>query len=293
MTDWTAFVGVTGVVLVLLLALARASQGTVSDNAARASVVHDTSPADDERPGERESTDTFSAHEETGAGDSNDDLASETTDPEYDPITGVQLSGRRISTGVLLANVALSQGLFAVVLIGAAWYTSVPAAALGVDFSDPLSVGLPALAIGIAVGIALYAANALGAALASALGFDHEERLRDLLTPETTTGWVLLLGGVLPVIAGFEELLFRGALIGVPSTAFGISPWFLAGASSAAFAFGHGAQGRLGILVTGVLGFALAAVFILTHSLLAVIVAHYLVNAFEFIIGGAFGIEWG
>jgi membrane protease YdiL (CAAX protease family) len=36
--------------------------------------------------------------------------------------------------------------------------------------------------------------------------------------------------------------------------------------------------------VTGLLGFALAVTFVLTGSLLAVIVAHYLVNALEFIV---------
>lgn len=43
-----------------------------------------------------------------------------------------------------------------------------------------------------------------------------------------------------------------------------------------------GAQGRLGIIVTGLLGFVLAAAFVLTESLLVVVVAHYLVNALEF-----------
>jgi len=41
-----------------------------------------------------------------------------------------------------------------------------------------------------------------------------------------------------------------------------------------------------------VLGFVLAGVFVLTNSLLAVVLAHYLVNALEFVVGGYFGVEW-
>ncbi len=43
--------------------------------------------------------------------------------------------------------------------------------------------------------------------------------------------------------------------------------------ASVAFALGHGAQGRMGIVVTGTLGLALAGLFIATNSLLAVVVA--------------------
>ena len=68
------------------------------------------------------------------------------------------------------------------------------------------------------------------------------------------------------------------------SVGFGVSPWALAVLSSVAFALGHGAQGAAGVAVTGLLGFALAALFVLSGSLLAVVVAHYLVNALEFLV---------
>ena len=63
----------------------------------------------------------------------------------------------------------------------------------------------------------------------------------------------------------------------------GVSPWLLAVLSSVAFALGHGAQGPVGVAVTGLLGFVLAAAFVLTGSLLVVVLAHYLVNAIEFL----------
>jgi membrane protease YdiL (CAAX protease family) len=215
-------------------------------------------------------------------------------EPEVDPITGVELSGRGraggLSTGVLLVNVAFSQGVFGVLVLGAAWFTQVPASALGISFE--VAAALPEVALGIAIGLALYAANAGVAVVAGAAGVSFDSGLRDLLTPETPAGWALLLGVVLPVVAGVEELLFRGALIGAMSVGFDVSPWLLAVASSAAFALGHGAQGRAGIAVTGFLGFALAAAFVLSGSLLTVIVAHYVVNATEFVAGGWLGVEW-
>lgn len=289
MTDWWTFAGLTGVVLVLLLALARLSQDAVSEGESLESTETD--------PTTRFSND----HREHASDSTGNPTGNPTVERPPDPTVeerdqGISDDERReiepspqFSTGMLLVNVAFSQGLFAVILVASAWYTGIPPIALGVDLT---AVG-SALAIGVVVGFALYAANAAGAVGANALGYDYDEQLRELLTPKTTIGWIVLLCAVLPIIAFFEELLFRAALIGALSTGFDISPWFLAGGSSAAFAFGHGAQGRLGILVTGVLGFALAVVFIHTNSLLAVVVAHYLVNALEFVISGALGIEWG
>lgn len=281
MTDWTAFTGITGVVLVLLLALARLSQDAVSGGTGEPP----TQPSDHHSAETVGPENRRSLPRERGYPDT-------PTTPRPERASTPRSPLRRLSPAHLLLNVALSQGLFGGILLVSAWYTSVPMAAIGVDSADPTSVGGVALGVGVVTGVGLYALNALGAASATALGHEYDERLREFLTPETLPGWIVLLGGVLPIIACFEELLFRGALIGALSAGFSISPWLLAGGSSVAFAVGHGAQGRIGILVTGVLGFALAVVFVLTNSLLAVIAAHYLVNALEFLISGALGIEW-
>ena len=184
-----------------------------------------------------------------------------------------------MTSGTLLLNVAVSQGLFGVVLVGAAWLANVPPAALGVE-----AVTLPTLGVGVALGLALFGANELGQRVADAAGIEYAEGLRELLTPDSAGGWAVLLLVVLPTIAGFEELLFRGALVGALAVGFDVSPWLLAAGSTVAFAVGHGAQGPGGILVTGILGGVLAAAFVLTGSLLVVVVAHYLVNALEFVV---------
>ncbi len=255
MTDWSAFAGVAGVVLTVLLALARLSQGAVpggstAEPTARGTDRTATDDAEGPQPSER----------------SDDGPVAPT--PELGPV-------------VLLANVAVSQGTLGVLLVFAAWWTAVPASALGLD---PAAFAPVPLAAGAAAGGALYLANETAATVGRRYGVEGAEAFRAALAPESRRGWVVLLVVVLPVVAAFEELLFRGALVGALSVGFGVSPWLLAGLSSVAFAAGHGAQGRLGVVVTGVLGFALAAVFVLTGSLAAAVVAHYLVNALEFVV---------
>jgi membrane protease YdiL (CAAX protease family) len=320
--QWETFALVTGVVLTILLALARLSQSAVRDDAeshhrldaleasrsgessdARGSTAMGPQPADvSSVVSLSENGNESNASTSPREGTLDDlvlaeplerfdrlDLDAELDRPENR--TAPDRDVAAISTGTLLANVALTQGLFGAVLLAAAWYTDIPAWAFGVTV-DPLSTGLPALGVGVALGVGLYVANEVGAASADAMGVEYDERLRSMLSPETTGGWVLLFGGVLPIIAGVEEFVFRGAVVGATSAGLGVSPWAMAVVSSLAFALGHGAQGRVGIVVTGGLGFVLAGAFVLTGSLLVVFVAHYMVNALEFGVHELLGVEW-
>jgi membrane protease YdiL (CAAX protease family) len=192
--------------------------------------------------------------------------------------------------GALLANVVLSQGLFGAAVVAGALAFAIPAPALGIA-SDPWVGGLPAVGLGVAFGVVVWLGAELAAALLTAAGVEVDEGLRETLAPASPAGWAALLGGALPVVALSEELLFRAALIGATNAGFGTSPWALAVVSAAAFAFGHGAQGRAGVIVTGTLGFVLAAGFVVTGSLLVVVVAHYLVNALEFLVHEYLGLE--
>ncbi|WP_254763146.1 CPBP family glutamic-type intramembrane protease [Natrinema marinum] len=344
MPEWATFVGLTGVVLVLLLVLSHLTQSAFSDGDAdgtnrttdpsdetgvatdpdRVDIAVDLPPRDSEstvdppaetdpdrrpagapRPDSGDGTragEPATPHSPSSVADAADDRDRSDRRDSSEPAASVATDDRRrrpvergvdpdsLSTGMVLANVAFSQGLFALVLLGAAVYTAIPPSALGVEFS--LAYLETGLVLGTVAGIVFYAANELAAAAATRFGFDHEEQLRELLSPDSTRGWLLLLLGVLPIVAGFEELLFRAALIGVPAAGFGISPWLLAVGSSVAFALGHGMQGSVGVVVTGLLGFVLAAVFVVTGSLLVVVVAHYLVNALEFVVHEGLEFEW-
>ncbi|WP_224447539.1 CPBP family intramembrane glutamic endopeptidase [Haloprofundus salilacus] len=306
MADWTTFAGFAGVVLVLLLLLARASQEVVSDAPVADEAADRTAESDaPERPRHLEDVqfpgrvqygpvpDRRPAGAEDGEGETVDGGA-ETVDGGERAVSGVDESDDRtalgeLSTGALLANVALSQGLFAGLLLAGAWYAQIPASAFGVTAS---TTTLRVLGVGVAVGVVLYVANEAAATVGERFGLGGGEALREALAPDSAGGWVVLLLVVLPVVAGFEELLFRGALVGVLAEGFGVSPWLLALLSSVAFGLGHGAQGPVGVVVTGALGFALAAAFVLTESLLVVVVAHYLVNALEFAVHEGLGWEW-
>ena len=329
MPEWATFVGFTFVVTACLLVLSYASQGVLtdpdSDDARNASATTRDSgsidsnrlnrepgaaPAPDGAANRRERSEEgieagIDANTEIAPGtdaevttgiDSEDEAvvlpkSGVTYRPGSTPADGDPSSTADLSTPSLLANVAVSQGLFGALLLFGAWYAEIPTWAFGIGAGV---TGGRAVAIGVGLGVALYAANEVSAAVGArfGLGVGDGQRLRGALAPETLGGWILLLLVVLPVIAGFEEVLFRGALVGVVSSGYGVSAWVMAVAASGAFALGHGAQGRLGVLVTGALGFVLAAAFVLTGSLVVVIVAHYLVNALEFVVHEGLGVEW-
>ena len=353
MTQWTAFVGFTGLVLSLFLLLARLSQRLVdgdvsipvesdspadlpsdaqaadppsdpatelpsdpatdrqsdpptdrlsdapsdrpsdssSDRPSDAAATRDPSDLDGVESADDGAADSDAGPSATGVADR--PLVAETATPER-PLrssegTGREGSpGRHLSPGELLANVALTQGLFGALVAAAAWYFEVPAAALGL--AEARVGGPAAVGLGVGFGLVLWVGNELASALADASGASYDEGLRTMLAPDSAGGWLLLLGVTLPAIAVVEEFLFRAAAVGAPAAGLGMSPWVLAVVSSAAFALGHGAQGRVGVVVTGALGFVLATGFVLSGSLLLVVVAHYLVNALEFGVHEGLGL---
>ncbi len=285
-TRWALFAGATLIVLLVVLGLSRATAGELAES--------DTPETRDGEPG--------LGFPGAGSADRNVEsgVGGDRAPPDDRPYAGMDgptdERDRSGSAGTrqpragepnLMVSAALSQGLVGTLLAGLAWYAEVPAGALGVG--DPVVAVLP----GVALGIGLHAANEAGAWGASRLGVDADEALRELLAPETRGEWAVLLLVVLPIVAGVEELLFRGALIGGLAAGFSVSPWLLAVCSSVAFGLGHGLQGPGGILVTGALGFVLAAAFIVTGSLWVVILAHYIVNALEFLVHEGIGVDWG
>lgn len=267
--QWAAFAGLAGFVVTAFLALARLSQSAVRGEESPTVAGGGGGPP---IPAGRDPAVPLELLPE----------APNTVDggPEH-PVES-------IPPGALLANVALTQGVFGAVLLAGGAVFGIPAWAFGA--ADPVGdlIGPPAVA-GVALGVGLWLASEAGSRVAEAAGLAYDERLRGVLTPESLRGWLVLLAVVLPVIAAVEELMFRAAAIGVVTAGFDTSPWALAVVSSAAFGLGHGAQGRVGILVTGVLGMVLAAGFVLTGSFVTVLVAHYLVNALEFVVHEGLG----
>lgn len=291
MAQWLPFTVVIAVLTVLLLVLARQSQELIqeasSEDTDEQSTATDTdsvqAPIADELP---EETVENSVHSDSV--DPREESADFPQRPREE--TPAPSQGLELTPTALLANVGLTQGLVAVIVLVAGWYFDIPAVAFGVT-GEPLSTGLPAISLGIAFGVVLWIGNEFSTTVADAVGASYDEGVREMLAPDSLTGWAVLFGLILPLIAVSEELLFRAALIGVPAAGFDISPWVLAVFSSLAFALGHGAQGRVGIIVTGLLGFVLAAGYVVTGSLLLVIVAHYVINALEFFVHEYVGVD--
>lgn len=290
MPDWATFAGVAAVVTVLVLLLARASEslvsgGTDADSHPGTDAADTLSPSDSAPESDWAGTGFEPAVVTTESASSTTDTASNGVPAESPSDRSVPPNRLRdppisdLPTSALLLNVAVTQAFFACFLLGGIWYAQVPLSALGIEVPTR-----EALALGGGLGVVLFVLNQVAARAGRQFGLGGGEELRNALAPDSFVGWVLLLGIVLPVVAGFEELLFRGALVGGLQVGFGYSPWLLALVSSAAFALGHGAQGRIGIVVTGVLGFVFAAAFVVTDSLAVVVVAHYLVNALEFVV---------
>lgn len=282
MTDWGLFVGIAVLVLILVVVFSTATS--------RLAQTDDTGEAPPIGATDQEPTYGPSAAEPDVKDDPEaepaDDGAGETPgDTKQSGIDGLP----ELSDWEVFLNVLGTHGLFTLVLAGAVWYTAVPLQALGVG--DPTIGPGTGIIIGVGLGGVLYLANALIAANLDVVGIEYSEALRETLAPDGSVGWVLLLGGVLPIVALFEELLFRAALIGAIVTGYGVSPWLLVVLTSVAFALGHGIQGPGGILVTGLLGAVLAVAFVLTWSLLLVIVAHYVINALEFGISEGLDID--
>lgn len=202
-----------------------------------------------------------------------------------EPLADAGTTDVDLASPSLLLNLGLTHGGIVLVLGAIVWLTGVPGEQLGL-------VGIPDLLSALLLGLALYAVDEGFVAAANALGWDVPDGYRELLAPDSLASWALLLVVVLPAVALAEELLFRGALIGGVGAATGISPWVLAVVSSVAFGSAHAAQERMGMVVTAGLGFVLAAVFVVTGNLLLVVVAHYLVNALEFVVHEGLAFTW-
>ncbi|MFO8114729.1 MAG: CPBP family intramembrane glutamic endopeptidase [Halorubrum sp.] len=286
MPEWAAFAFATAALTLLLLILTRRSRRVLE----RARIVDSRGDSVGSRGDAVD--DDFDRDRDT-APRSDDASARATENGETGVLSGDAPDGRpALTTRSLLVNAATSQAVGLAVLTAVAWWTAVPATAFGIGGTHPTlgasafaSLGTPGLVgLGAAAGIALAAGNQAAVRLGTRIGVTASDRLRAAMAPGTAGEWGLLLGVALPTVAVSEEALFRGALVGALAAGFAVDPWLLAVGSSVVFGLGHGAQGRLGIVVTAALGVALAGLFVVTGSLLVPIVAHYVVNAAEFAV---------
>lgn len=98
--------------------------------------------------------------------------------------------------------------------------------------------------------------------------------------PRSAREWVLVPLALVPAVS-LEELIFRSLLLG----GFRVfaPPLLLALVWSAIFGAMHLPQGALGMFVAAGLGMLLSAVFLATESLLAPLIAHYVINLLQLV----------
>lgn len=138
------------------------------------------------------------------------------------------------------------------------------------------------LVIGLAVGlVTAFVINFLSVLAIRIWGKDiYTPDIMKSLLPRNQLEWVLIVVPLLVAVA-VEEMLFRALLIGGFSTI--VNPWALVVAAGVLFGLMHSPQGNLGIVLTGAVGILFGAVFILTNSLLTVIVAHFALNFLQIV----------
>ena len=100
------------------------------------------------------------------------------------------------------------------------------------------------------------------------------------ILPRRRAEWFWVPLALAPAVL-LEELLFRSLLLGGFATI--APPIFLAVVWSILFGAMHLPQGVLGMVVAAMLGLLLSIVFLATQSIIAPLVAHYLINVIQLI----------
>ena len=184
-----------------------------------------------------------------------------------------------IPTHFILVNLVVTHGTILLVVAGGAVLAGVPGPVFGALTPTPWT-----LTIGVVVGVSAYGLAEGIVWLLKRRGVRTDRRLTTALEPRSWPQAVVLGGVAFPVAAAAEEVLYRGAMIGALGAGLAVPEWLLLFGSAIAFGAGHSLQGWGGVLVASALGLFLGGAFLATGSLLAVIVAHYVVNMLE--VGG-------
>jgi membrane protease YdiL (CAAX protease family) len=167
-----------------------------------------------------------------------------------------------------------------------AWLSGLPAADLGLTITHFWS----SLGLGLAIGLITQLAVALmtQAAIQRFGRRIYSSWLILNILPKTRGQWLWLPLAFIPPVL-MEELLFRTLLLGL----FGklIPLPLLIISTSILFGLMHQPQGRLGMIVAGVINVWFAVVFVLTGQLFITFMAHYTVNLLQ-VIFAHFQREW-
>ncbi|HET9496291.1 MAG TPA: CPBP family intramembrane glutamic endopeptidase [Chloroflexia bacterium] len=191
--------------------------------------------------------------------------------------SGRLLRSLPVRENLLLAPVENAvKGALVLACVGLAMLSGASAEQLGWAPASPLrDVGL-----GIIVGLLTQlVANSVTLLAIKRLGKEiYSPVVMRNIMPRTRAEWVLV-PAALALAVLLEELLFRSLLVGALGQSLPV--WLLAAVFAAVFGLMHSPQGSLGIIMTGIMGFWLSALFIWSGSLLLPLTAHYVINLLQ------------
>lgn len=159
------------------------------------------------------------------------------------------------------------------------WVSGLPIAQLGWVSVDPVRETILGLAVGVAVVIVLQPATIWAVARFGSQIYSPIIVLNIL--PRNRREWILVPLALVSAVF-LEELLFRSMLVGGFSSF--ASVVLLAIGWSCIFGAMHLPQGVLGIIVAAALGVVLSILFLVTASLVAPFIAHYIINVLQVVI---------
>jgi CAAX protease family protein len=167
---------------------------------------------------------------------------------------------------------------FIAVCVGLAAISGLPPEQFGWTFTHPLQIAAVGIIFGLAAQIVVnlithWAIGRFGKGVYSPVVMKN-------VFPRTRREWVLVPAAMLLAVL-LEEVLFRGLLLGGLSVL--ITPPILIAVLSVVFGIMHSPQGTLGMIVAAGIGAGLSVLFLTTGSLLAPLVAHYLINLLQLI----------
>jgi membrane protease YdiL (CAAX protease family) len=168
---------------------------------------------------------------------------------------------------------------YGVILGGAVVLSGIDPAWLNLTGIEPAVVVFGGLALGLVV----YPVGECTARVTRAFGYEYATDLRSAIAPDTIRGWVGFVTVSLVVVSAWEELLFRGVLVGVTAATLGISPWVTGIVAVLAFGAIH-QYAPANVVVATVMGAVLTIAFVLGASLPLLVVAHTTANAIEFVV---------
>ncbi|MCB0209852.1 MAG: CPBP family intramembrane metalloprotease [Anaerolineae bacterium] len=182
-----------------------------------------------------------------------------------------------IETNILLSP---AESVVRLVLVGLcfffAWLSGLDPVKLGLVIDDPWRMVGWGLGLGIVIQLVI---NLVTTQTIKVFGRDiYSPWLIQNILPRRSSEWPLIALAFIPPVL-MEEMLFRTLLIGVFQDIIPLPLLILV--TSIVFGLMHQPQGKLGMIITGVINIIFCVLFIWSGQLLLTFIVHYTINCLQ------------